>query len=255
MKETEKKNSTDPGTPNVEDSNVEIKEKKKELGIGAVIPKEVSTETNNKGKSNVWRKILAVMEEVGFVKKNGKVSFKNTNYNYQKEEDITLALREARLKHGLVIVPTKVHFIENKDNITRVVISYLIVDADSGDSVCVEMGGEGQDSGDKAIYKAFTGAYKYMQRQTFSLTSQDSDPDNIPSGAFKNVNEKSNSKKSEQPVNLVTGDLDTVLAIGKHKGKTISQVAKDDPNYIKWLAGKQGDLQALAQKAVNDFKL
>ena len=31
MKETEKKNSTDPGTPNVEDSNVEIKEKKKEF--------------------------------------------------------------------------------------------------------------------------------------------------------------------------------------------------------------------------------
>lgn len=154
-----------------------------------------------------------------------------------------------------MIVPTKVHFIENKDNITRVVISYLIVDADSGDCVGVEMGGEGQDSGDKAIYKAFTGAYKYMQRQTFSLTSQDSDPDNTPSGVFKNGNEKSNSKKNEQPVNLVTGDLDTVLTIGKHKGKTISQVAKDDPNYIKWLAGKQGDLQALAQKAVNDFKL
>lgn len=76
MKETEKKNSVDPGTPNVEESNVGIKEKKKELGISTVIPKAVSTETNNKGKSNVWRKILAVMEEVGFVKKMGRYLLK-----------------------------------------------------------------------------------------------------------------------------------------------------------------------------------
>lgn len=71
MKETEKKNSADPGTLNVEDSNVEIKEKKKELDINPVIPKGVSIE-----KSNVWRKILAVMVEVSFVKKMGRYLLK-----------------------------------------------------------------------------------------------------------------------------------------------------------------------------------
>ena len=33
---------------------------------------------------NLWQKIAKARELVGVVKKDGKVSFKQTNYNYQK---------------------------------------------------------------------------------------------------------------------------------------------------------------------------
>ena len=123
-------------------------------------------------------------------------------------------------------------------------MDYKIIDAETGEYEIVSIGGEGQDNGDKKMYKALTGAYKYMQKQTFHLTSQENDPDDIPSPEAPNTTPST-------PDNY----LDTVFTFGKYKGKTLGDIVKSDAGYIKYVAGKQGDMQGMAQQAVKEFKL
>jgi hypothetical protein len=59
---------------------------------------------------------------------------------------------------------------------THVVMSYSFADADSAEEITVKVAGEGVDSGDKAPYKAMTGALKYALLQSFLLATGD-DPE------------------------------------------------------------------------------
>jgi hypothetical protein len=191
----------------------------------------------------LYNKILNVMRKVKGIEKKGEVSFKSTKYAYQREEDITAAIREACIEEGLVIIPIACHVVNTTATNVEITMGYKIVDADTGEYEIIGIGGEGQDNGDKKMYKALTGAYKYMQKQVFHLTSQENDPDDIPSP------EKPNTTPST-PDNY----LDTVFKAGKHKGKTLGEVVKIDIRYIEWLAGKQGDMQGLCQKALDSQK-
>lgn len=122
--------------------------------------------------------IIAVMNEVGYVQKTGDVSFGNTKYKYAGETDLLKALRPVMLKHGLRmhcydIVPVNCQ--------GKVLCKYRFqMVHESGDSIEIAALGEGADSGDKAAYKAATGALKYALRQTFLIETGD-DPDNTSS--------------------------------------------------------------------------
>ena len=64
----------------------------------------------------------------------------------------------------------------SSDRIARVVMNYRFVDARSGEELSVRVAGEGADPGDKAPYKAMTGALKYALLQSFLLSTGD-DPE------------------------------------------------------------------------------
>ena len=64
----------------------------------------------------------------------------------------------------------------SSDRIARVVMNYRFVDARSGEELIVRVAGEGADAGDKAPYKAMTGALKYALLQSFLLATGD-DPE------------------------------------------------------------------------------
>jgi hypothetical protein len=55
-------------------------------------------------------------------------------------------------------------------------MNYRFVDARSGEELTVRVAGEGADPGDKAPYKAMTGALKYALLQSFLLSTGD-DPE------------------------------------------------------------------------------
>ena len=59
----------------------------------------------------------------------------------------------------------------SSDRIARVVMNYRFVDARSGEELTVRVPGEGADPGDKAPYKAMTGALKYALLQSFLLAT------------------------------------------------------------------------------------
>ena len=64
----------------------------------------------------------------------------------------------------------------SSDRIARAVMNYRFVDARSGEELSVRVAGEGADAGDKAPYKAMTGALKYALLQSFLLSTGD-DPE------------------------------------------------------------------------------
>ena len=58
----------------------------------------------------------------------------------------------------------------------RVVMAYTFSDVDSGEEIVAKVAGQGLDPGDKAPYKAMTGALKYALLQSFLLATGD-DPE------------------------------------------------------------------------------
>lgn len=123
-------------------------------------------------------KILAVMADVAYIQKRGHNA--EGNYNFAREADITAKLRESMIKNKLGVLPSV------KKSSTQVIregegkqekISYLssvdidvtLVDADTGESFTATFSGDGLDDGDKAVYKATTGAMKYALLKLFHL--------------------------------------------------------------------------------------
>ena len=55
-------------------------------------------------------------------------------------------------------------------------MEFKFIDGDSGEELTLNMSGEGQDVGDKAIYKAISGAQKYALMKAFMIPTGD-DPE------------------------------------------------------------------------------
>lgn len=143
----------------------------------------------------VAQKIIQVMNSVSYLKKDGNVNFKSTNYNYLSEEKVTSAISKARAEIGLLILPIKVDAHRDGSN-SSVVVTYAIMDAESGEKIEVQMAGQGSDSQDKGIAKALTQCFKYIQRQSFGIPTGD-DPDHV-SSAELDEQEKVRKKKQEE---------------------------------------------------------
>jgi hypothetical protein len=117
-----------------------------------------------------------VMREVTHVQKDGQVAFGKTKYKYASEAGFLAALRPAMVKHGLVLMPSCE---EIKESGSKVYVRMSYTLAHTSGAVWHEklsMWGCGMDSGDKAIYKAETGANKYMLFKLFSIPTGD-DPE------------------------------------------------------------------------------
>jgi hypothetical protein len=145
--------------------------------------------------------MLEVMKKVDYLQKDGQVAYGNTRYNYLSEEKITSELRKAFVEVGLVVYPVKMEILGEREVdtkngraiVTNILATYRIQDAESGEYVEVQALGEGMDNGDKNVNKAMTGAFKYMQRQSFMIPTGD-DPDHTSS------EELLNGKQNNVPV-------------------------------------------------------
>ena len=123
-----------------------------------------------------------IMAEVGYVQKTGKNDFHD--YKYASEADALEKIRPAMVKAGLLLLPSisKIGAIDEWGN-TTIEMSYTLahVDGDIWPTPLV-FGGCGGDRnktgvGDKGLYKAITGANKYMLFKLFQLETGD-DPEN-----------------------------------------------------------------------------
>ena len=145
----------------------------------------------------VAAKIAKVMGQVEYLKKDGRVEFGGTKYNYLSEAKITHQIREKTLEVGLVIVPVSCKVMELPNQCEAVEMGYAIIDIESGEAINVNVAGKGQDKGDKSMYKAMTGAYKYMQRQTFAIPTGD-DPDKVSSDEMEDELKKMQAEQDKQ---------------------------------------------------------
>ena len=143
----------------------------------------MSESNSTKIPTGVAKKLLAVMAAVGWVEKSG--TNQAQRYKYVEEAEVIAAARKAMVDNKLVLIPscTSRTYSEvvsnqgNKGHIAHVMMQYSLVDAETGECVQFDIPGDGQDYGDKGIYKAITGANKYALLKLLQMPTGD-DPEN-----------------------------------------------------------------------------
>lgn len=123
---------------------------------------------------NIHERLHAIMTQVGVVGKDGTNSFQK--YKYASEASYLRALRPLLSEYRVAVVPnvkTMMHD-PNKENLLHLLVEFTFVNIDDpSDTVVATMMSSGADTGDKAIYKAITGAKKYILANTFMTETGD----------------------------------------------------------------------------------
>jgi hypothetical protein len=131
---------------------------------------------------NLHQKLAEVRRRIGYVQKRGRNE--RFNYSYVTAADIAGAVGDILSQLGVVVVPSLESISYEPvrtsngqvERVAHVVMTYTFTDVDTAEAVTVKVPGEGLDIGDKAPYKAMTGALKYALLQSFLLATGD-DPE------------------------------------------------------------------------------
>lgn len=143
-------------------------------------------------KKNLYEKIQLVSNEIKNIEKNMTVGKGNYAYKAVQDIDVTLEVKEAETKYGLVSIPIKQDLI--KSEIIRVVkdgggesINYMdivkmtlrIINLENTtEYIDVESFGRGLDPGDKGFGKASTYARKYALLNAYKIATGEDPDDN-----------------------------------------------------------------------------
>ena len=129
---------------------------------------------------NIYEKILEVMKNIEYLKKDDAVEFGNTKYKAMSEEKVTTAVRAQLIKQKLVVFPIE-QTVEKSGNITTTNTIYKMVNTENPEEyVLLASSGQGSDTQDKGVGKAMTYSFKYMLLRTFAIPTGE-DPDKISS--------------------------------------------------------------------------
>jgi len=128
------------------------------------------------------QKLGEVRRRIGYIQKRGYNE--RHNYNYVAAADITGTIGDILAQLGVVVIPRLESITYEPQTpgrpdsvrVARVIMAYTFTDEDSGEEITARVAGEGLDVGDKASYKAMTGALKYALLQCFLLATGD-DPE------------------------------------------------------------------------------
>ena len=141
---------------------------------------EIAPEVKMSHEQAISVYINRVMTDVGYVQKKDENKFQK--YKYAGEGALLAALRPAMVRHGLVLFPSveNVSPIDEYGN-TTVTIEYTLTHAPTGavwpkPLKAVGVGNDRNSNGgvgDKGLYKAITGANKYMLFKLFQLETGD----------------------------------------------------------------------------------
>jgi len=135
----------------------------------------------------ILAKLHSIMGEVDYIQKDKTNSFQN--YRYASEAAIKEKLHAALVKHKVLFTLSLTDaqnetVTTSKGNIearTIVKCEYALIDIESGEKLEGKFIGFGNDPGDKGIYKAITGAIKYILTSTFLIpTGDDPEDDDEP---------------------------------------------------------------------------
>lgn len=147
--------------------------------------------------ATVYEKILNVMNEVGYLNKDGFVETgKGKGYKALTDEKVLTAIRPVMVKHRLIMLPVGMDHRradekvkdyqgnEKANRITDVNMTFRIINVDDPkDYVEVVSSGTGVDTQDKGVGKAMTYAKKYAILNSFLIPSGE-DTDQISSDKY-----------------------------------------------------------------------
>lgn len=145
-------------------------------------------------------KLAKIMAQIKYVPKRGRNEFHK--YDYATEADIAEVVRHGLAEAEIMMVPSvrevAVESITKQkggvDRLVRLVVDFTVTDGVG--SISFTVVGEGQDSGDKASYKAMTGATKYALLKLFLIPTGDDPEKDSESGEEKAEETLDNKEKA-----------------------------------------------------------
>lgn len=131
-------------------------------------------------RQKIARKLNEIQKEVGYMTKEGMNQ--SQGYKFLADAQIMEKFNELFQKNKVVFVYTsKITGTQvtpsGKQTLTNVEVVYEFFDVESGESIAGVAAGQGTDPSDKGVYKAITGAIKYIFMKTFLIPTGD-DPEN-----------------------------------------------------------------------------
>jgi len=167
---------------------------------------------------NLRRKLAEVRRRIGYVQKRG--FNERNNYSYVTAADLAGAVGDILAELGVVIVPSLESIAYEAGRAggeisrsAQVVMSYTFTDVDTGEAITAKVAGQGLDSGDKAPYKAMTGALKYALLQSFLLaTGDDPEDERIAAGNGDHPISAEQVRELKSLIDETGTELDRVLA-------------------------------------------
>ena len=161
---------------------------------------------------NIYQKILEVMKNIEYLKKDDAVAFGQTKYKAMSEEKVTMTVRKELIKQGLVVFPVE-QTVEKDGHITTTNTKYKMVNTENPEEfVILASSGQGSDTQDKGVGKAMTYSFKYMLLRTFAIPTGE-DPDKVASAQI-DYEEALVKKKATLKKLLEETDSDVVAFLG-----------------------------------------
>lgn len=147
-------------------------------------------------RKNALRKSL---NEKGVLQKGGENKF--DHYSYFSEAQYKQLFTELFSEHGLEMKFTEVEYetfegSEKQANGRMPKIEFTLFDVETGFYETSIITGEGIDKGDKAGYKAYTGALKYYLANTFMVATGDDPEKDSPDNR---MNKKGSGERKASP--------------------------------------------------------
>lgn len=128
---------------------------------------------------NILKKLHSIQKDIGTMKKDGFND--HSKYNYLSETQVTALMKDLFDKHGVIFgysskITSKERTPSEKQVTVDVEVSYSFIDTETGEMLHGTAVGQGSDQTDKGVYKAITGAIKYIYMKTFNIPTGD-DPE------------------------------------------------------------------------------
>lgn len=178
-------------------------------------------------KKNALRKLL---KQKGVLKKEGVNTY--DKYKYFSEAQYKELFTELLSEVGLELSFTELEYntfegSEKQANGRMPKLEFKLTDITTGFYETTVITGEGIDKGDKAGYKAYTGAIKYYLANTFMVATGD-DPEK------ESPDNKMNNKNTSNAVKMATEkQIEMIKNLAKEKGKEIDEEALKGLTVVK----------------------
>ena len=154
---------------------------------------------------------------IGYIQKRG--FNERNNYSYVTAADLAGAVGDILAELGVVIIPSleSIAYESGRGNgaelarSAQVVMAYTFTDVDTGEAITTKVAGQGLDAGDKARYKAMTGALKYALLQSFLLATGDDPEDERINHSSGNGPERLITPEEARQVRVLVDQTETEL--------------------------------------------
>jgi hypothetical protein len=162
-------------------------------------------------KKNALRKVL---KEKGVLKKGGTNTY--DKYSYFSEAQYKELFTELFSNAGLELSFNEVEYntftgSEKQANGRMPKLNFILSDIETGFYEVTTITGEGIDKGDKAGYKAYTGALKYYLANTFMVATGDDPEKESPSHTMNDKQEKKATAKQIEMLKSIVQDIPAML--------------------------------------------